>query len=261
MVRFFILTFLSLQILSGLSQEYSLKKQDDRWAIQPDGSIEWKIDSRLPHSDHIEMSGQKVSLWMQYGVDTSGKSTFVRTLVFPTHRLLPPRTIAHMTYHINDGDLPRFLINDRLVKAGVYNAAVVPDQPEQVISIRHRGIMEVKSILGRQKAISLQRSFFPSTDKPLAIEKFVFTNISNNAVKVEMEYLKRETRPALERTKEGPHHFIVSTIGHGEKMIQPRDSVIFAITYQATRGSGRPRPWGSGHGDVSLGRWRGPSQN
>ena len=85
----FISTFLSAQAL--------LPEQNDRWTIQPNGSIEWKIDNRLPHNDHIEMSGEKVSLWMQYGVDTSGKSNFIRTIVFPTYRLLPQ---DHCTYDV-----------------------------------------------------------------------------------------------------------------------------------------------------------------
>lgn len=40
-------------------QSHHRPKQNDRWVIQPDGSIEWKIDDRLSHSDHIEMSRQK----------------------------------------------------------------------------------------------------------------------------------------------------------------------------------------------------------
>src|SRR5690242_3708600 len=99
-------------------------QQRDRWTIQPDGSIEWKIDERLPHNDHIEMSGEKVSLWVQYGVDTSGKAVLNRTMIFPTFRLLPQRTTASMMYNVTDDDLPRILINDRLMKAGTYNAAV-----------------------------------------------------------------------------------------------------------------------------------------
>src|SRR5437868_14030320 len=78
------------------SAQVVLPQQKDRWKIQPDGSIEWAIDGRLPHSDHIETSGEKISLWMQYTVDTSGKAILNRTLVFPTFRLLPQRTIAHM---------------------------------------------------------------------------------------------------------------------------------------------------------------------
>jgi hypothetical protein len=216
-------------------QNIKLPEQNDRWAIQPDGSIEWKIDKRLPHNDHVEMSGEKVSLWMQYGVDTSGRSNYVRTIVFPTYRLLPARTTAHMMYDVKDADLPRILINDRLLKTGVINAAVVNDQPEKVISIRHKGIMEVQSEIGRDRTILLKRYFFPSVDKPMAIEKLVFINISKQPVKVEMEFLRRETSPASNRMKEGPHKFIIATINDGEKTIAPGDSVQFAISYQAVR--------------------------
>ena len=226
-----------LPVFFAKAQSYHLTQQNDRWTIQPDGSIEWKIDNRLPHKDHIEMSGEKVSLWMQYGVDTSGAGSYVRTLVFPTHRLLPQRTVSHMTYDVTDRDLPRFFINDHLLKAGVFNAAVTADQPEKVIRIRHKGIMEVESEIGRDRSIALKRSFYPSTDKALAIEKMVFINNGKQAVKVEMEYLQRETSPGPNRTKEGPHHFIIATVNHGEKNLQPGDSVVFGITYQATRGN------------------------
>ncbi len=229
--------FVSLLLCFCLrAQTIHLTEQKDRWAIQADGSIEWKIDDRLPHKDHIEMSGQKVSLWIQYGVDTGGASEFVRTSVFPTHRLLPARTVAHMMYDVTDRDLPRFFINDRLLKAGVVNAAVATDQQEKVISIRHKGVMEVQSDIGRDRTIRLIRSFYPSVDKPMAMEKLVFINTGKQAVKIEMEYLQRETSPGVNRTKEGPHHFIISTINHGEKNVQPGDSVIFGISYQATRG-------------------------
>jgi hypothetical protein len=218
------------------AQSYTLTQQNDRWAIQPDGSIEWKIDSRLPHKDDIEMSGQKVSLWMQYEIDTSGAPAYVRTIVFPTHRLLPARTTAHMMYDVTDRDLPRFFINDRLLKAGVFNATVAADQPEKVTSIRHKGIMEVQSDIGRDRTIRLKRSFFPSVDKAMAIEKLVFINTGKQPAKIEMEYLQRETSPGISRSKEGPHHFIISTSNHGEKNVQPGDSVVFGIIYQATRG-------------------------
>jgi len=234
-IKISLLSFLFVS-MSSAAQTYNLSEQSDRWTIQPDGVIEWKIDSRLPHSDHIEMSGERVSLWMQYSVDTSGKSNFVRTVVFPTYRLLPQRTTAHMMYDVNDRDLPRILINDRLLKAGVINAAVGSDQPEKVITIRHKGIMEVESEIGRER-ILLKRCFFPSVDKPMAIEKLVFINTGKQPVKIEMEYLRRETSPAASKMKEGPHRFIISTINDGEKTIAPGDSVQFAICYQAVRGN------------------------
>ena len=227
-------------INTASAQQYSQTSQQDRWTIQPDGSILWVIDNRLPHNDHIEMAGEKVALWMQYGVDTSGKAKLNRTLVFPTHRLLPQRTIAHLMYDVKDEELPRFIINDRLLKTGVFNAAVQPDQPEKVVRVRHKGIMELFSEIGRDGSLTLRRVFFPSTDKPMAIEKWVFTNKGNKPAKVEMEYLKRESAPAAGRTKEGPHRFVISTINHGEHTLQPGDSVVYAISYQATRGHEQP---------------------
>ena len=226
--------------LHPFAQSIELPRQDDRWAIQPDGSIEWKIDGRLPHADHIEMSGEKVSLWMQYEVDSNGRPHLNRTIVFPTFRLLPQRTIAHMTYDVKDEELPRFLINDRLLKTGVYNAAPQPDLPEKVVSIRHKGIMEVNSVVGKEGTIQLKRSFFPAVRLPMVIEKLVFTNRGMGPAKLEMEYMKRTSAPAASRTKEGPHQFVMSTINAGEHILNPGDSVVFGIIYQAVRGNDEP---------------------
>ncbi|WP_051416568.1 hypothetical protein [Asinibacterium sp. OR53] len=221
------------------AQVMSLAQQQDRWKITPEGGIEWVVDGRLPHNDHIEMGGEKVALWMRYGVDSNYRPVLSRTLVFPSSRLLPVQTIAHMMYNVEDNELPRIYINNRMLRSGVYNAAVVPDLPEKVIRITHKGIMEIESLVGKD-GIRLKRIYFPSVDKPMAIEKMVFINEGKQAAKIEMEYLHRESRPAAERTTGGPHHFIVSTIGDGLKTVQPGDSVVFAISYEATKGSAQP---------------------
>lgn len=214
-------------------QGTSLPAQQDRWKIQPHGSIEWAVDSRIPHNDHLEMSGEKVSLWVQYGVNEKGQATLDRTMVFPSFRLLPVRTIASMTYNVSDGELPRFLINDKLLKTGVYNAAVAPDMQEKVTSIKQKGVLQINSTLGKDGNITLQRTLFPSTDKPVAIEKWVFINTGKQPVKIEMEYLYREVKPAAERTTPQQHSFVVSTVNEGLKIVAPGDSVQFAILYQA----------------------------
>lgn len=48
-----------------------------------------------------------------------------------------------------------------------------------------------------------------------------------------MEYLNRETRPATERTTPVQHSFFISSINEGAKNLQPGDSVMFALVYQA----------------------------
>jgi hypothetical protein len=154
-------------------------------------------------------------------------------MVFPTFRLLPQRTIAHMTYNVEDAELPRIYINDRLLKSGVHNASVAGDLQEKVQRVNHRGIMQIESIL--RDSVLLRRTFFPSVDKPLAIEKLVFINGGKRPARIDMDYMRREVRPSVERTSDGPHHFLILTIGDGLKTVQPGDSVMFAITYQATR--------------------------
>jgi hypothetical protein len=232
MTKFFIAILLLAS--SGLNaQGIDLPEQQDRWNIQPDGSIEWLPESRLPHSDHIEMSGEKISMWIQYGVDTSGKLNLNRSFVFPTFRLLPQRTVASMMYSVADNDLPRFFINDRLLKAGTFNAAVQTDQPEKVMSIRQKGIMETSSFIGRDKSVRLVRTLFPSVTQPMAIEQWVFVNAGKQPLKLEMEYLNRETKPGAERTTPVQHSFFISTINEGIKNVQPGDSAVFAIIYQA----------------------------
>jgi len=234
MMRARLFFFILIVTVQGLNaQSIDLPEQQDRWNIQPDGSIEWQPLGNLPHYDHIEMSGEKISMWIQYGVDTSGKLNLNRSFVFPSFRLLPQRTVASMMYSVADGDLPRFLINDRLLKSGTYNAAVQPDLPENVISIRHKGIMEASSFFGRDKSIKLVRTLFPSVTRPAAIEKWVFINTGKQPAKVEMEYLNRETKPASERTTPVQHSFFISTINEGAKNLQAGDSVVFALVYQA----------------------------
>src|SRR5205823_3915334 len=149
-------------------------------------------DDRLPHADHIEMSGQKVSLWVSYEVDSMKSPYISRTIVFPTFRLAPNKTSSSMMYTVNDDDLPRFLINDNLFKKGIYNGNPTTGMPERVISIRHRGIMEIRSRVGKDGSIELRRTIFPSVEKPLAIEKMVFTNYGAVPAKIEMEFCYKE---------------------------------------------------------------------
>jgi hypothetical protein len=93
--------------------------------------------------------------------------------------------------------------------------------------------MDVYSQIGKEGALKLKRTFFPSVDKPMAIEKLVFTNVGKEPLKIEMEYMFREVKPAPQRSSGGQHSFIVSTVNDGLKTVEPGDSVIFAITYQA----------------------------
>lgn len=222
------------------AQPTPVAEQQNRWAIQQDGSILWEVNGRLPHNDHVEMSGEKVALWLRYGVDAEGRPSLDRTLVFPTFRLLPVKTLASMTYNVTDNDLPRVLINDKLLRPGVFNATVMDAIPETVTSVRMRkGIVIIESRVGKDKSLLLRRTIFPSAKKPLAVENWSFINLGKQPVKIEMEYLRREVKPAKERSTPDQHSFLVTTVNGGIVTLNPNEEDIFSLMYQAVS-PGRP---------------------
>lgn len=228
--------------LPAYAQNIILPKQNNRWVIQPDGSITWNIKDRLPHTDHIEMSGEKVSLWVEYGVDTSGILNVNRTVVFPTFRTLPDNTRSHISYTFRDNELPRFYINNRLMRTDLAKSGRSGDVAFNAKSINHKGIMRISAQAGNPALVKIERSLFPSVEKPMAVEKFEFTNISNKAVTVSMEYLKREVTTDTARSKGGAHTVIMQSVNQGSRVLQPGGSTSFAVCYLAANHPALPMP-------------------
>jgi hypothetical protein len=214
-----------------------LSEQQDRWVINPDSSIEWKVAGRLPHHDHIEMSGERVSIWVQYGVDTSRMPEISRTVVFPTFRTKPNDTHASLMYTFTDADLPRIYINAEALRADIINGRKRGNFPQQVESIRQKGIMRIESDLGAPSFLHLEHSLFPSVNKALALETFVFTNTSGRQVSVTMEYLKKEIHTDTSKSTGGPHTVIMETLQYGNRVLKPGSSVSFVVGYMASHSS------------------------
>jgi hypothetical protein len=222
------------------AQQTGLSEQSNRWAIQPDGSISWKINGKLSHSDHIEMSGEKVSLWVKYGVDTSGSANVTRTVVFPTFRMLPDDTRSHIAYTFHDNELPRIYINNQLLHITAEDGT--GDLNLKVNSINQHGIIRVLGQAGKNGAIGVDRSLFPSVDKPLAIETFTITNKSSEPVVVSMEKLSRMATTDPATSKSAPHTVIMQSVNDGRHILQQGQSVALSICYLATDHAGMLNP-------------------
>ena len=72
----------------------------NRWTIENGGGIKWSINSS-PHKDHIEMSGEKISTILRYGVNEDKSFTSNRIIVFPMLRTIPNNTHASLTRQFN----------------------------------------------------------------------------------------------------------------------------------------------------------------
>ncbi len=61
----------------------------ERWKITDNKKLLWDVerDTRLPHADHIEMSGRKVSVIVHYSVDAEKRLEVNREVIFPMLRI------------------------------------------------------------------------------------------------------------------------------------------------------------------------------
>ena len=68
----------------------------NRWSINPNGSISWEVKGRIPHYDHIEMGGLKVSTVLRYGVNADGSFELNKSMIWPMLRTIPNNTHASL---------------------------------------------------------------------------------------------------------------------------------------------------------------------
>ena len=199
-----------------------------RWHLNQDGGISWEVKSGdNAHSDHIEMSGLKVSTVVRYGVDDEEKFLLNRGMVWPMLRTIPNDTHASLMRKLGWNPLENVLINNAQIK-------------EQVRRISLDGTMEVESDLStRQGVISLTRILFPSTTQPMFCEKYVLENKGNKAVTVEINQVKNVMTTAAEKGVNGSYRIIQALNGAAYTSLQPGQSVSF-YAYTAGYEQGEP---------------------
>ncbi|MCX6226774.1 MAG: hypothetical protein NTV01_18840 [Bacteroidia bacterium] len=235
-MNFLVLSLALLVPALTLAQE-----SGNRWSIMKNGSIEWTIRPDDPHFDHIEMSGEKVSLWVYYVVDSLQNPKLLRTVMFPTFRLKPNDTHGTLMVSFTDNDLPRFFLDMTPLKPSLINGYLNQGLSEKVILINQSGIMLITSSLEKidrariSNKLILKRTLLPSADLPAAIEKYVLINSDSRSCNVSMEYNMREIRIDTLHSTGGPHSVFAYTLNDGVKTLQPGDSAIFAIVYQAVK--------------------------
>lgn len=195
--------------LSG--QEYK------RWRIGMDDTIRWEIGNDLPHSDHIEMSGKRISCVLRYGVARDSSFHATRSLVWPMLRTIPNNTHASLTRRFDQDGFGLVLINGK------------PMPAEKVTEIRLDGTVHIFSIAGGD--ILLHRQFFPSTTLPVYCESYTLSTTSTKPYVVEIpESQLIYTTDSLKGT-EGAYALQVDVHGHGSFTLQRGKPITFSTVY------------------------------
>ena len=158
-----------------------------RWKLTPEGSILWSVaDKSIPHYDHIEMSGEQVSVVYRYGVRPDGSWTMERSVVWPMLRTIPNNTHASLTRRF------AFDVADMITVNGysLYGCKVQSVELNGVMTARMTyGVARSahnRNILRANAAVELTAEYFPSTTKAAVCERYTLRNLTDHAMSVEI---------------------------------------------------------------------------
>lgn len=206
--------------------EKNRKPETSRWEILPSGGIIWNTDSLLPHFDHIEMSGEQISIVLRYGVNKEGGFVLERSFVWPKLRTIPNNTHASL--------MRRFgwdIIGDMMI----VNSRRMPQ--EKVKSIVLDGVMTIESefILPRNDKLKLTRSLFPSTKNAAYLEKYVVRNIGEQTILIEIPNAQSTIITDHSKGVDGAYRIEATVSGTTGRSLEIGDSVVFYATYTAAK--------------------------
>lgn len=165
--------FFALLLAAGISTGANARQY---WTPDSLGGITWNVEQGTSHSDHIEMAGKKVATVLRYGVDPSGAFTLNKSMVWPMLRTIPNNTHGCVMRRFGWNPLDAVTVNGRAFTN------------EKVNKISLRNALEIESDFdnGYYGSWNLKRTYFPSTELPTLVEKYVLTNTGKKPLRIEV---------------------------------------------------------------------------
>ncbi len=209
---------------------YSQNASESRWKIDAGGSITWTVDERIPHHDHIEMSGERISTVLRYGVDAAGAFALERSFVWPMLRTLPNNTHASLMRRFGWDILDMMTVNGRRAPG------------EKVRSITLDGVMTVTSEFeaARGLGMTLVRNLFPSTVNASYCERYVVTNSGEAPFTLEVAGARSVISTDPGKGVDGEYEVESLLSGVAGRTVAPGESVTFYADFRAYKKGEQP---------------------
>ena len=221
---------ISALVALAVSSTVVAQSQESRWTMNDDGSIVWSVpQQKIPHYDHIEMSGEKVSVVYRYGVRPDGSWTMERSVVWPMLRTIPNNTHASLTRRFG------FDVADMITVDGysLYGCRVREVKLNGVLTA-YMGYGVARSAhnanaLGARNDIEMIAEYFPSTTQAAVCERYTIYNVSNRTVRVEIPQIT--TSYTTDATKGVAGSYVLSVVsdGSGYCTLEPGDNYTFTV--------------------------------
>lgn len=188
------------------------------WNLNADKGIVWHVGyDNIPHSDHIEMSGLKVSTVIRYGVNEKGEFYYNRGMVWPMLRTVPNDTHASLMRRLGWNPLECVLVNNKQVDEKVRN--IVLD-----------GTMSVDSQIEVASCkLGLKRIMFPSVSFPAFCERYAIKNESAENISIEINSMNHIVETAKEKGVSGSYRIVQKLSGPSYKLLKPSECLHFDV--------------------------------
>ncbi len=201
------------------------------WTIARSGAIEMDPAAiALPYSDHIEMSGEKVSCVARWSVDGEGLFSMERSLVFPTLRVIPNNTHGSLMRRVATDILPMVSIDNRtLVQTGTSKVSINGALTSVTLhSVARNAMPEVE----------VTQTLFPSTTLPMVGEVYTVKNIAPWSIELNVPQYCQSFCSEASRGVDGAYVVQSDLQGAGSYKLQPGESATFTMSHQAYRKNG-----------------------
>ncbi len=168
----FVSLILTTEALFGQSPD-SLKAPHQYWNISGSG-ICWDVgtETQLPHSDHIEMAGQRVAGIINYSVDKNKQLSLERDIIFPQLRTFIAtgqswwkKYRAYLRHSFTDELLPVITLNKFRLVPGPLDSVTI----EGKLRFYHQPVHSIR----------IERTLFPSMRDRFFVEKWQLSNLSD----------------------------------------------------------------------------------
>lgn len=198
------------------------------WRLQkPGNGIVWHVRNAQTdasgrpavHSDHVEMAGKKVAVVFRYGIDEKGAFTLNKSMVWPMLRTVPNNTHASLMRRFGWNPVEDLKINGST-------------WPEKADSIVLDGTLRVYSTIPLRKEgkVSLERTYFPSTDKPALIEIYTLTNIGKGDASLEIPVANSVLKTDPAKGVAGSYTIAMKSDSPGAVVLKPGECTTFTAS-------------------------------
>jgi hypothetical protein len=195
------------------------------WSLSNEYSIAWDMtnETNLPHSDNIEMNGERVAAIISYEIDENKKLKLTRDIIYPQLRIFIESSAnkwrkyrAYLRDEYSDEFLPTIVVNERTYEPGPIDSAKI----DGMLNFYH----------AESQGLFLKRTLVPSMTERLFVEIWTFKNTTDKPTHIAIG--KTEfTQEQLGQNGEFIRKIYADK--EGNYSIEPGNSLEFGIYFSA----------------------------